>query len=176
MSVDETDTPTRRSFYQQRVGVLGKVLTLVWLVGNIAATLFYLAIGRWRELSTLGQTLSWFALLICFAMWMICRRGTHSRRFVSAVESVSMMGSAVAVSLMGRYITPQALSINAELDGLDLEALEPEALAVMSGQQLEQFLVVLMFGLAFGYAIHPEDGGDAVTLLEKAAAPRIRML
>ena len=31
-------------------------------------------------------------------------------------------------------------------------------------------------GLAFGYAIHPEDGADARTLLEKAATPRIRML
>lgn len=31
-------------------------------------------------------------------------------------------------------------------------------------------------GLAFGYAIHPEDGSDAETLLEKAANPRIRMI
>lgn len=31
-------------------------------------------------------------------------------------------------------------------------------------------------GLSFGYAIHPEDGPDAESLLEKAATPRIRMV
>ncbi|MGI9592729.1 MAG: GAF domain-containing protein [Myxococcota bacterium] len=30
--------------------------------------------------------------------------------------------------------------------------------------------------LSFGYAIHPEDGADAATLLEAAATPRIRMV
>jgi GAF domain-containing protein len=30
--------------------------------------------------------------------------------------------------------------------------------------------------LSFGYAIHPEDGPDADTLLERASAPRIRMV
>ena len=94
--------------------MLGKVLTIVWLVGNGASASIYIAMGWWRELFTLGQALSWSALLICFAMWMVCRRGTHSRRFVSAVESASMMGSAVAVALMGRYIAPQALKLNAE--------------------------------------------------------------
>jgi GAF domain-containing protein len=31
-------------------------------------------------------------------------------------------------------------------------------------------------GLSFGYAIHPEDGSEPETLLEKAAVPRIRMV
>jgi len=31
-------------------------------------------------------------------------------------------------------------------------------------------------GLALGYAVHPEDGDDAETLLENAAEPRIRMV
>ena len=30
--------------------------------------------------------------------------------------------------------------------------------------------------LAFGYALHPEDGDQAPALLTRAAAPRIRML
>ncbi len=149
----DADTPERRSFYQRRVGVLGKVLTIVWLVGNIASAAIYVAGGWWRELFTLGQALSWFALLICFAVWMVCRRGTHSRRFVRAVESASMMGSAVAVSLMGRHIAPQALKINAESEGFDLSSLEPKALALMAGLQMEQILVALMLGLAFGYVL-----------------------
>jgi len=149
----EVDTPTRRSFYQRRVGVLGKLLTIVWLVGNSASASIYIAMGWWRELLTLGQVLSWSALLICFAMWMVCRRGTHPRWFVSAVESASMMGSAVAVALMGRYVAPQAFNINAEIEGIDLEVLEPRVLAVMAGLQLEQVLVALMLGLAFGYVL-----------------------
>ncbi len=149
----DTDTPARRSFYQRRVGVLGKVLTIVWLVGNSASALTYTAIGGWRQLLTVGQVLSWSALLICFAVWMVCRRGTHSRRFVRVVESASMMGSAAAVALMGRHIAPQALKLNAELEGYDLAALEPKARALMAGLQLEQVLVALMLGLAFGYLL-----------------------
>jgi serine/threonine-protein kinase len=149
----ETGTPGHPSFYQRRVGVLGKVLTIVWLVGNCGSAVIYIAMGWWRELFTLGQALSWFALLICFAVWMICRRGVHSRRFVRLVESASMMGSAVAVALMGRHIAPQALKLNAESEGLDLAALEPKALSLLAGLQLEQILVALMLGLAFGYVL-----------------------
>jgi len=152
-TTNEIDTPRRRLFYQRRVGVLGKVLTIVWLVGNCASALIFIVVGLWRELLTFGQAFSWSALLICFAMWMVCRRGTHPRRFVSAVESASMMGSAVAVALMGRCLAPRALKLNAEIEGVDLAALEPKALAVMSGLQLEQLLVALMLGLAFGYLL-----------------------
>ncbi len=141
------------SFYQRRVGVLGKVLTIVWLVGNLASASIYVAMGWWREYFTLGTALYWIALAICFAVWMVCRRGTHSRRFVRAVESASMIGSATAVSLMGRYIAPQALALNAEGGGFDLASLEPEALALVAGLQMEQILVALMLGLAFGYVL-----------------------
>ena len=149
----QTDTPERRSFYQRRVGVLGKVLTIVWAVGNGASAAIYIAMGWWREIFTLGQVFSWSALLICFAVWMVCRRGTHSRHFVRAVESASMMGSAVAVALMGRHIAPQALKLNAEAEGFDLATLDPKALTLLAGLQLEQILVALMLGLAFGYVL-----------------------
>jgi len=150
---NDTDTPERRSFYQRRVGVLGKVLTIVWLVGNGAPATIYIAMGWWRELFTLGQAFAWTALLICSAVWLVCRRETHSRRFVRAVESASMMGSAVAVALMGRHIAPQALKLNAESAGYDLAALEPKAHALLAGLQLEQILIALMLGLAFGYVL-----------------------
>jgi serine/threonine-protein kinase len=135
------------------VGVLGKVLTIVWLVGNLASASIYFAMGWWREYFTVGTALSWFALLICFAVWMICRRGVHSRRFARAIESASMMGSATAVALMGRHIAPQALDLTAEGAGFDLATLEPEAFTLLAGLQLEQILVALMLGLAFGYVL-----------------------
>jgi hypothetical protein len=141
------------SFYQRRVGVLGKVLTIVWLVGNVLSASIYVAMGWWREYLTLGNALSWSALLICFAVWMVCRRGVHSPRFARAIESASMMGSAMAVSLMGRYIAPQALELNAEAEGFDLALLGGKAHALMAGLQFEQVLVALMLGLAFGYVL-----------------------
>jgi len=141
------------SFYQRRVGVLGKVLTIVWLVGNLGSASIYVAMGWWREYFTVGTALYWLALLICFGVWMICRRGVHSPRFARLIESASMMGSATAVSLMGRYIAPQALALSAEGGGFDLPTLEPKALALMAGLQLEQILVALMLGLAFGYVL-----------------------
>jgi hypothetical protein len=118
----ESDSPERRSFYQKRVGVLGKVLTIVWLVGNLGSASIYFAMGWWREYFTLGTALYWFALAICFSVWIVCRRGSYPRRFVRAVESALMMGSATAVALMGRYIAPQALALNAEGEGFDLRA------------------------------------------------------
>ena len=69
----ESGAPGRPSFYQRRVGVLGKVLTIVWLVGNLASASIYVAMGWWREYFTAGTALSWFALLICFTVWMVCR-------------------------------------------------------------------------------------------------------
>jgi serine/threonine-protein kinase len=149
----DSGAPGRPSFYQRRVGVLGKVLTIVWLVGNLASASIYFAMGWWREYFTVGTALSWFALLICFAVWMICRRGVHSRRFARAIESASMMGSATAVALMGRHIAPQALDLTAEGAGFDLATLEPEAFTLLAGLQLEQILVALMLGLAFGYVL-----------------------
>jgi serine/threonine-protein kinase len=129
------------------------VLTIVWLVGNLASASIYVAMGWWREYFTAGTALYWVALLICFSVWMICRRGVHSRRFARFIESASMMGSATAVSLMGRHIAPQALELTAEGAGFDLATLEPEAFTLMAGLQLEQILVALMLGLAFGYVL-----------------------
>ena len=149
----ETDSAESRAFYQRRVALLGKVLTIVWGVGNGATTVIYLAMGWWRELFTLANGLSWLALLICFVMWQLCRRGTRSRRFVSWVEIVSMFGSSVAVSLMGRNIAPRALALTAETQGIDLGTLEPATLAMVAGLELEAVLIALMLGLAFGYSV-----------------------
>ncbi len=146
-------TPERPSFYQRRVGVLGKVLTIVWLVGNSLSASIYVATGFWREYFTLGTALSWSALLICATVWLICRRGAHSHRFGRVVESASMMGSTVAVCLMGRYIAPQALDLTAEAIGIDLSSIEPDVFGLLAGVQLEQILVALMLGLAFGYVL-----------------------
>jgi serine/threonine-protein kinase len=149
----EIGAPGRPSFYQRRVGVLGKVLTVVWLVGNLASASIYIAMGWWREYFTAGTALYWIALLICLSVWMICRRGVHSRRFARFIESASMMGSATAVSLMGRHIAPQALELTARGLGFDLATLEPEAFTLLAGLQYEQILVALMLGLAFGYVL-----------------------
>jgi serine/threonine-protein kinase len=149
----ESGAPGRPSFYQRRVGVLGKVLTIVWLVGNLASASIYFAMGWWRDYFTAGTALYWLALLICFSVWMICRRGVHSRRFARFIESASMMGSAIAVSLMGRHLAPQALELTARGAGFDLATLEPEAFTLLVGLQLEQILVALMLGLAFGYVL-----------------------
>jgi len=147
------DTPENLHFYQRRVALLGKVLTIVWLVGNGATTAIYLAMGHWRELFTVGNGLSWLALGICFAVWQVCRRDVHSYRFVRWVESASLFGSSVAVALMGRNIAPQGLDLMSEYQGVDLGALAPEALAMVAGLQLEQVLTALMLGLAFGYVV-----------------------
>jgi serine/threonine-protein kinase len=149
----EYGTLDHPSFYQRRVSVLGKVLTIVWLVGNLASASIYVAMGWWREYFTFGTALYWVALAICFAVWMVCRRGTYPRRVVRAVESASMMGSATAVSLMGRHLAPQALELTAKGAGFDLATLEPEAFTLLAGLQLEQILVALMLGLAFGYVL-----------------------
>ena len=146
-------TTDRPSFYQRRVGLLGKVLSIVWLVGNGATALIYFAMGWWREFFSISTGLSWLALLICFAVWKLCRHGVRSRRFVSWVEVASLVGSSIAVALMGRNIAPQALYLTAEVQDFDLATLDPGAFALVAGLQLEQVLVALMLGLAFGYVL-----------------------
>ena len=81
-------------------------------------------------------------------MWKICRTGTYSREFVSWVEVASMVGSSVAVSLMGRNIAPQALHLTAEAQGFDLGRLDAASFALVAGLQLEQILVAILLGLA----------------------------
>jgi len=149
----EVDTPERRAFYQQRVALLGKVLTIVWGVGNGATTVPYLIMGWWRELFDLRNALSWLALVICLAMWLLCRRGTRSPRFVLGVEIGAMLGSSVAISFMGRYLAPEALGFMTQKEGVDLTALEPNVVGAMSGQQLVQVLISLMLGLAFSFVL-----------------------
>jgi serine/threonine-protein kinase len=146
-------TTDRPSFYQRRVGLLGKVLSIVWLVGNGATAFIYFAMGWWREFFSISTGLSWLALLICFAVWKLCRHGVRSRRFVSWVEVASLVGSSIAVALMGRNIAPQALYLTAEVQDFDLATLDPGAFALVAGLQLEQVLVALMLGLAFGYVL-----------------------
>jgi serine/threonine-protein kinase len=148
-----TDTPENQRFYQRRVALFGKVLTIVWLVGNGATAAIYLAMGYWRQLLTVWNALSWLALFICYAVWFVCRRGLRSRRFIRWVESVSLIGSSVAVALMGRNIAPQAFELMCEFQGVDPSALAPDALALLAGLQLEQVLTALMLGLSFGYIL-----------------------
>lgn len=152
-STTELNTPENLAFYQKRVAILGKVLTIVWLVGNLSSASVYIAMGWWREYISIAAGLSWLALGICFAMWKICRTGSYSRDFVSWVEVASLVGSSVAVSLMGRNIAPQALYLTAEVQDFDLATLDPGAFALAAGLQLEQVLVALMLGLAFGYVL-----------------------
>jgi serine/threonine-protein kinase len=64
-----------------------------------------------------------------------------------------MMGSTVAVSLMGRYISPQALELTAESLEIDQTSIPPDAYSLVVGIQLEQVLIALMLGLAFGYVL-----------------------
>ena len=149
----QIDTPETQAFYQRRVALLGKVLTIVWLVGNGASAAVYLALGYWRELFSISTALSWLALLICFVVWQLCRRGVRSKQFVSWVEVASLVGSSVAVALMGRNIAPQALYLTAEIQDFDLADLDASAFALVAGLQLEQVLVAIMLGLAFGYVL-----------------------
>jgi hypothetical protein len=171
----ETETPESRAFYQQRVAWLGKVLTIVWLVGNGALTATYLAMGWWKELFSIRNALAWLTLLICFAMWRVCRRGTRSRRFVTWVETGSMLGSSAVVALTGHYIAAQALDLTAESEGIELSTLAPEAFTLVADLTLDNVLISLMLGLAFTFvlraALVPSTVRRTVWITVLAAVP-----
>ncbi len=175
----ETDTPESRAYYQRRVALFGKVLTIVWLVGNGASAVIYFASGWWREFLSFRNVLSWMALLICFALWRVCRRGTRSLRFITGVEISSMLGSSVVVALMGRYLAPQLLDFAAINEGIDLTALEPAALMLVADLQLDFVLTTLMLGLAFGYvlraALVPSTVGRTIWITVLAGVPLLAL-
>ncbi len=115
-------TEEGRAFLQERVALFG-------LVGG-AGGLFFFAFravmvligGRYHHLVKPDMLTHLAGALLMLSMWVLCRRGTHSPRYIRTVETVGLLSSSVAYQLMGMtlnpYSSPQMTALMALTVGL----------------------------------------------------------
>jgi serine/threonine-protein kinase len=115
MTAHTTDfTEEGRAFLQQRVALFAKVMVGVQLLGLVGL----LALSSWTPATwaiTPEDLLHpWFALflvqtVLAVAVWLLCRRGVRSVRFVSWIEAIMLLGTATLSAIMGRLIVPELM-------------------------------------------------------------------
>ena len=145
ITVQETsiDTPQGVAFLQARVALVGKLLTVVFGGARCLQAVVELARGRPTALVAPEFLLGWTAALCVLAMWLLCRTGTRSRRYVQTVEAVCFLGTTVLVALMGRYINMVAFA------GITSHSESPELGAELG--TAVQFFVSTTMVLALGF-------------------------
>ena len=92
------------AFLQRRVSLFGLVgggLGLVFLVFRLVVTV---STGLYGQL--LEPHFGYHALAVAFSLgiWLACRTGTRSLRFVQIADGVGFVGTSVAYTLMGWHI------------------------------------------------------------------------
>ncbi len=89
------------AFLQRRVSLFGLVgggLGLVFLVFRLVVIVSAGVYGQARE-----PHFAYHALAVAFSLgiWLACRTGVRSLRFVQVAEGVGLIGTSVAYTLMG---------------------------------------------------------------------------
>jgi serine/threonine-protein kinase len=95
------------AFLRRRValfGLAGGGLGLIFLVFRAVVLVFA---GAERNLVHPSFLYHALAVAISFAVWLACRAGVRSRRFIHGVETAGLLGTSVAYEVMGWY-TPLA--------------------------------------------------------------------
>ncbi len=151
------DTPDGIAFLQQRVALVGKVLTLVFGLGYSFAGVMWLAQDQPGHLYRPALTLGAVAVGCSVAMWLLCRGGPRSRRFVETVETTTLLLASVAVVLMGRYLN--LLLLDAISDGSSEqwggEKLFPQLAMLVQQDVCASLMLGFMFPFALRAALVP---------------------
>jgi serine/threonine-protein kinase len=94
-------TQEAAGFLQRRValfGLAGASLGLIFLVFRVVVIL---ATGQYREFTDPALLFHTLGVVSLLGVWVACRGGTRSRRFVHAAESIGLVASSLAYQLMG---------------------------------------------------------------------------
>ncbi len=157
MTIAQTTTPSAKSpeaaaHLQARVALVGKVLTVVFAVMQLALTAITAAYGNaghsWLHPAHL---LGWLGVLSAAVMWASCGTGTRSRRFVYAVETVCLLAGTLATAFMGRHLAFVGWTEIGQV--VDLEAQSAAARAWYAGLLQIYVVMALMLGLMFCFAL-----------------------
>ena len=97
-------SPEALAFRQHRVATFGLVsggLGLIFLLFRTVHALSMRDHGEFTNPSFLYHAL---AVAAALAVWLVCRTGTRSRRFVNVADALALVGVSVAYQLMGWHI------------------------------------------------------------------------
>ena len=92
------------AFLQRRVGLFGLAgggLGLIFLVFRVV---IYVFAGLTRDLVDPSMLYHALAVVLSLLIWLACRTGPRSRRFIHTVETAGLIGTSVAYELMGWYV------------------------------------------------------------------------
>lgn len=102
--VPRTDTPGSLAFLQRRVAAYGLAAFGLYTLALAYRVGFLLLRGYTFMLS--HPAILWHAAgTLCFlAMWVACRRGQRSRRYIRATEFIGTIAGGFSMMVMGRHI------------------------------------------------------------------------
>jgi len=172
-STAAVDTPEGLAFLQQRVALVGKVLTVVFGLGYGFAVAMWLGQDQPQHLYRPAIALGAIAVAAAVAMWLLCRGKPRTRRYVETVETVVLLGAAVAVVLMGRYLNLlllDAISEGGARQWVD-EALFPQLAMLVQQDVCASLMLGFMFPFALRAALVPSTVRRTCLLTLAALVP-----
>jgi len=120
-----TSTPASNALLQQRVALLGAVLAIIAGVFFGSRYGWALATAHWDRLLRPDYLLGLMGIALPLGLWLVCRRGQRSRRFIFVAELICMVGLSHVVLNIGRL--GNELAVDAVTKGVDPSGFSPQA-------------------------------------------------
>ncbi|MBW2453729.1 MAG: serine/threonine protein kinase [Deltaproteobacteria bacterium] len=120
-----TSTPASNALLQQRVALLGAVLAVMTTLFFGSRYVWALVTGHTDRLLRPDYLLGLLGIALPLTLWLSCRRGQRSRRFVFVVELITMVGLSDVLLNIGRL--GNELAVDRVTAGLDRSVFSPEA-------------------------------------------------
>jgi hypothetical protein len=151
------DTPDGIAFLQHRVALVGKMLTVVFGLGYSFAGVMWLVQDQPGHLYRPALGLGAVAVACSVAMWLLCRGGPRSRRFVETVETTTLLLAVVVVVFMGRYLNLLLLDAISDGGGGQWvgETLFPQLAMLVQQDVCASLMLGFMFPFALRAALVP---------------------
>ncbi|MBW2523169.1 MAG: serine/threonine protein kinase [Deltaproteobacteria bacterium] len=177
-SATAMDTPEGVELLQRRVSSVGKVLAIVFALGQTFNTVTSMAARGLGSFVEPGNLLAWLGVGCSVAMWLLCRGPVRSRRYVETVEAVTILGAVVVVSLMSRYINLQVIFVVTDFDPAIFTggAVAPPVAALAQLYMAHSLMLGVLFPFALRAALVPSTVRRTAVLTAVAALPLIAIV
>jgi len=108
-------TEEERAFLQQRVALFWKVIFLITLLPTTVRIVVDPGVMMMRT----GVLMDMLSTALFGVLWMVCRTGRRSAGVILAIEWVGLATVSLAITLTGRYLTPEMLGVSGLHSGAD---------------------------------------------------------
>lgn len=174
-SATAMETPGSIALLQRRVSSVGKVLTIVFALGQSFNTITSVASRGAVALVEPGNVLAWLGVAFSAAMWLLCRGPVRTRRYVETVEAVTILGAVIVVALMSRYVNLQVVFVVTDFDESVFAggAVAPPVAALTQLYMAHSLMIGVLFPFALRAALVPSTVRRTAVLTAVAALPLI---